>query len=237
MLSDQMIKEPRIIVALDFGSAEQALNLTAQLDPGLCRLKIGKELFTAAGPNLVEKLIRDGFDIFLDLKYHDIPNTVASACKAAASMGVWMLNVHALGGRKMLSAAREAILPDTTRLIAVTLLTSMDQDDLDDIGLQGRPEQIVMRLAALTRDCRLDGVVCSALEVKQLRQMAGPDFKLVTPGIRPQQNSADDQKRVATPAAAIKNGSDYLVIGRPITQAKNPLLVLQQLNQDISQIV
>jgi len=223
----------RIIVALDFNSGEQALNLTNRLDPALCRLKIGKELFTAAGPGLVEKLISAGFDIFLDLKYHDIPNTVASACKVAASMGVWMINVHALGGRKMLSAAREAIAPGTARLIAVTLLTSMDQDDLNDIGLQGNPEQIVSRLALLTQDCGLDGVVCSALEVKALRQLVNADFNLVTPGIRPVDNSVDDQKRIATPAQAIQNGSDYLVIGRPITQAQDPLAVLQQINQEI----
>lgn len=223
----------RIIVALDFNSGERALNLTNRLDPALCRLKIGKELFTAAGPGLVEKLISAGFDIFLDLKYHDIPNTVASACKVAAGMGVWMINVHALGGRKMLSAAREAIAPGTARLVAVTLLTSMDQDDLNDIGLQGNPEQIVSRLSLLTQNCGLDGVVCSALEVKTLRQLVNADFNLVTPGIRPVDNSVDDQKRIATPAQAIQNGSDYLVIGRPITQAQDPLAVLQQINQEI----
>lgn len=151
------------------------------------------------------------------------------------NMGVWMLNVHAMGGRKMLSAAREAIAPGTVKLIAVTLLTSMDQDDLNDIGLQGNPEQIVLRLAALTHACGLDGVVCSALEARQLRQMAGPDFHLVTPGIRPPENNSDDQKRVTTPTAAIKNGSDYLVIGRPITQALDPLRALEQLNQEIRQ--
>lgn len=229
------MNEPRIIVALDFSAAEQALDLTSRLDPDLCRLKVGKELFTAAGPGLIEKLICDGFDIFLDLKYHDIPNTVANACKAAVNMGVWMLNVHAMGGRKMLSAAREAIAPGTAKLIAVTLLTSMDQDDLNDIGLQGNPEQIVLRLAALTHACGLDGVVCSALEARQLRQMTGPDFHLVTPGIRPPENNSDDQKRVTTPTAAIKNGSDYLVIGRPITQAPDPLRALEQLNQEIRQ--
>lgn len=227
---------PRIIVALDFSSAEQALQLATKLDPKLCRLKIGKELFTAVGPGLVEKLIHKGFDIFLDLKFHDIPNTVAKACIAAANMGAWMINVHALGGRKMLSAAREAIPSGATKLIAVTLLTSMDRNDLHDIGLQGEPDQIVLRLAALTRDCGLDGVVCSALEAGSLRRAIGPDFNLVTPGIRPQDNSADDQKRIATPTEAIKNGADYLVIGRPITQAPDPLLVLQQLNKNILSI-
>ena len=230
----QIMKESRIIVALDFSNAQQALNLTAQLDPGLCRLKVGKELFTVAGPNLVEKLIRNGFDVFLDLKFHDIPNTVAKACMAAANLGVWMMNVHALGGKKMLLAAREAVPSGTVKLIAVTLLTSMDQDDLNDVGLQGKPEQIVLRLATLTQDCGLDGVVCSALEVSSLRQIIRPDFRLVTPGIRLEENSSDDQKRVATPSAAIRNGADYLVIGRPITQAQDPLRVLQQLNQSIA---
>lgn len=230
-------QKPRIIIALDFSSAEQALQLTAQLDPQLCRLKVGKELFTAAGPRLVEKLIQRGFDIFLDLKFHDIPNTVARACITAANMGVWMINVHALGGRKMLSAAREAVPSGTAKLIAVTLLTSMDRNDLSDIGLQGEPGQIVLRLATLARDCGLDGVVCSALETRSLRLATGPDFNLVTPGIRPQDNSMDDQKRVATPAEAIKNGADYLVIGRPVTQAPDPLLMLQQLNQDIMNLI
>ncbi|MEK6735624.1 MAG: orotidine-5'-phosphate decarboxylase [Pseudomonadota bacterium] len=219
--------EPRIIVALDFSSAEKALELAAKLDPRLCRLKVGKELFTAAGPALIEKLRIKDFEIFLDLKYHDIPNTVASACKVAANLGVWMINVHALGGRRMLSAAREA-LPTTgaTKLIAVTLLTSMDQDDLKDIGLRGEPEQIVERLASLSKACGLDGVVCSAQEAENLRQKLGNDFCLVTPGIRLSDGSQDDQKRITTPQQAIRNGADYLVIGRPITQAPDPLAVL-----------
>ena len=246
MTTQPRTQESRIIVALDFNSAAQALNLASQLDPGLCRLKVGKELFTTAGPGLVEQLIQQGFDIFLDLKYHDIPNTVASACKAAAAMGVWMINVHAMGGRKMLSAAREAIASGSsgtsdasgdTLLIAVTLLTSMDQSDLDDIGLHGTPEQVVARLATLTRDCGLDGVVCSALEVNRLRKMSGTDFILVTPGIRLPDHLGDDQKRIATPASAISDGSNYLVIGRPITQAMNPRAVLMQINQEINQIM
>ncbi|GJL74825.1 orotidine-5'-phosphate decarboxylase [Nitrosomonas sp.] len=225
------MKEPRIIVALDFSSAEQALNLAAQLDPKLCRLKVGKELFTVAGPNLVKQLAREGFDVFLDLKFHDIPSTVSKACKAAVDIGVWMMNVHALGGKKMLFAAREAVPPGTAKLIAVTLLTSMNQDDLNDVGLQGDPKQIVMRLADLTQNCGLDGVVCSALEAGSLRQKLNPGFNLVTPGIRLEENSLDDQKRVSSPSTAIKNGADYLVIGRPITQAQYPLQVVQQLNQ------
>jgi orotidine-5'-phosphate decarboxylase len=228
------MNEPRIIVALDFDCANHALDLVAKLDPRLCRLKVGKELFTIAGPQLVEKLTRSDFDVFLDLKFHDIPNTVSKACKAAASMGVWMLNVHALGGRKMLQAARDALPNSATKLIAVTLLTSMDRNDLKDIGLQGEPDQIVQRLALLTKDCGLDGIVCSALEAENLRNKMGNDFCLVTPGIRPANGNLDDQKRVTTPLQAIKNGADYLVIGRPITQAKDPLLALQQLNQEIN---
>jgi len=231
------MNDPRIIVALDFSSAEDALRLINKLEPRLCRLKVGKELFTAAGPQLVEKLMLKGFDVFLDLKFHDIPNTVASACKAAANLGVWMVNVHALGGRKMLMAAREAITQESTRLIAVTLLTSMDQDDLDDIGLQGRPEQIVERLARLAKDCALDGVVCSALEAAHLRQQLGKDFCLVTPGIRPSDGQADDQKRITTPRQAIQNGADYLVIGRPITQANDPLLACQRLSEEVSGLI
>ena len=225
--------DPRIIVALDFPSAESALPLVKKLHPDLCRLKVGKELLTAAGPRLIEKLTHQGFEVFLDLKFHDIPDTVASACKAAASLGVWMINVHALGGRKMLAAAREAIPHDSTKLIAVTLLTSMDQNDIADIGLQGEPEQIVARLAKLTKDCGLDGVVCSALEAVNLRQQFGADFCLVTPGIRPADSQANDQKRITTPQQAIRNGASYLVIGRPITRARDPLLMCQQLNLEI----
>ena len=228
------MNESRIIVALDFARADHALDLVANLDPHLCRLKVGKELFTTAGPQLIEKLANSGFEIFLDLKFHDIPNTVAKACKAAANLGVWMVNVHALGGKKMLQAAREALPTGTTKLIAVTLLTSMDRSDLQDIGLQGEPDQIVQRLALLTKDCGLDGIVCSALEAENLRKKIGHDFCLVTPGIRLADGSLDDQKRVATPLQAINNGADYLVIGRPITQAKDPLSALQQINQEIN---
>ena len=227
--------DPRIIVALDFSSAGDALSLVKKLTPDLCRLKVGKELFTAAGPQLIEKLTQMGFAVFLDLKFHDIPNTVASACKAAANLNVWMINVHALGGRKMLTAAREAIpLTSTTKLIAVTLLTSMDQNDIADIGLQGKPEQIVMRLAQLAKDCELDGVVCSALEASSLRQHFGNDLCLVTPGIRPADSQVNDQKRITTPQQAIRNGANYLVIGRPITQTSDPFLMCQRLNAEIS---
>ncbi len=224
----------RIIVALDCQSEKEALALAAILEPSLCRLKIGKELFTVAGPQLVEKLMQRGFDIFLDLKFHDIPNTVGSACMAATRLGVWMVNVHALGGEKMLLAARKAIPAGKTRLIAVTLLTSLGPSDLNEIGMVEAPEIIVQRLALLARNCGLDGVVCSALETKQLRQLIPDNFDLVTPGIRPIDSAINDQKRVTTPRQAIENGSDYLVIGRPITQAADPLLMLQRVTEEIT---
>ncbi|MBS0423391.1 MAG: orotidine-5'-phosphate decarboxylase [Proteobacteria bacterium] len=229
--------DPRIIVALDFSGAQEALQLARKLKPHLCRLKVGKELFTAAGPQLIEKLRTMDYEIFLDLKFHDIPNTAASACRAAANLGVWMVNVHALGGRRMLTAVRDAIPHGSTKLIAVTLLTSMDQNDIADIGLQGEPEQVVTRLAKLTKDCGLDGVVCSALEAVSLRQQFDADFCLVTPGIRPTvDQQANDQKRIATPQQAMRNGASYLVIGRPITQADDPISVLQKIQQEIDGI-
>ncbi len=228
------MNDPRIIVALDYSNPQDALDLSIKLDPGLCRLKVGKELFTAAGPVIVEKLQNQGFQIFLDLKYHDIPNTVASACKVAAqSLGVWMLNVHAMGGRKMLMAAREAISQSQTKLIAVTLLTSMDQHDVTELGWQHTPQQIVSSLAQLTYECGLDGVVCSAQEARLLRTQLGADFCLVTPGIRLQSDDTNDQKRITTPRQAIGDGASYLVIGRPITQARDPLATLQLILQNI----
>jgi len=229
------MNDPKIIVALDYPSAKNALALVERLEPTLCRLKVGKELFTAAGPVLVEQLIGRGFGIFLDLKFHDIPNTVAQACKVAADLGVWMVNVHALGGRKMLMAAREAIdnSGHQPELIAVTMLTSMAQDDLADIGISAKPAEMVLRLATLARDSGLDGVVCSAQEAALLRRECGREFCLVTPGIRPAFASHDDQSRIMTPQAAVQAGSSYLVIGRPITQATDPLQVLLDINQEI----
>ena len=227
------MKDPRIIVALDFSSAEQALILVDKLDPMLCRVKVGKELFTAAGPQLVEKLMEKGFEVFLDLKFHEIQSTVANACNAAASLGVWMTNVHALGGIKMLAAARNALPSGTTKLIAVTLLTSMGPDDLNSIGLNREPVCVVQKLAFLARNCGLDGIVCSALETARLRQIMGTNFCLVTPGIRPVDSSVDDQKRISTPRKAIQNGADYLVIGRPISQTIDPLAMLLRLNNEI----
>ena len=229
------MNNPRIIVALDFSSKEQALILANELDPMFCRVKIGKELFTAAGPKIVEVFIKKGFEVFLDLKFHDIPNTVANACRVAADLGVWMINVHALGGKKMLIAARDALPLGGTKLVAVTLLTSMGPDDLESIGLNNEPRIVVQNLANLAHSCGLDGVVCSALEAKQLRKEMGANFCLVTPGIRPIDALADDQNRIATPQMAIQNGADYLVIGRPISQAENPLLMLQYLNKEIEE--
>jgi orotidine-5'-phosphate decarboxylase len=229
------MNDPKIIIALDYPAAAPALALVERLQPALCRLKVGKELFTATGPALLEQLMRRGFEIFLDLKFHDIPNTTAQACKAAASLGVWMVNVHALGGRKMLEAAREAIAHSAQppKLIAVTMLTSMAQQDLADIGIAATPAEMVLRLAKLAQDSGLDGVVCSAQEAALLRKQCGDEFCLVTPGIRPLQASLDDQSRVMTPLAALQAGSSYLVIGRPITQAADPLQALLDINQEI----
>lgn len=223
--------DPKIIVALDFPQAAQALALAQKLDAAKCRLKVGKELFTAAGPQLVEKLQKLGFEVFLDLKFHDIPNTTAQACKAAAALGVWMVNVHALGGRRMLEAAREALsnVGQRPKLIAVTILTSMAQDDLHAIGINASPAQMVSLLAGLANNCGLDGVVCSAQEAFLLRQQFGRDFCLVTPGIRLTNSAANDQARIMTPQAALEAGSNYLVIGRPITQAPDPLQALQDI--------
>jgi len=229
------MNDPKIIIALDYSAAAPALALADRLEPSLCRLKVGKELFTATGPALLEQLMQRGFEVFLDLKFHDIPNTTAQACKAAASLGVWMVNVHALGGRKMLVAAREAMAGSTQRpkLIAVTLLTSMAQEDLADIGINATPAEMVLRLATLARDSGLDGVVCSAQEAALLRKHCGNEFCLVTPGIRPALASHDDQSRVMSPKAALLAGSSYLVIGRPITQAADPLQALLDINKEI----
>ncbi len=221
-----MVDSPRIVVALDFDNAADCLALAERLDPAMCRLKVGKELFTNCGPSIVEQLQAKGFDIFLDLKFHDIPNTVAKAVKAAAKLGVWMVNVHASGGERMMVAAREALAQIDGRkplLIAVTVLTSMESEDLRGVGIDREPDAQVLELARLARKAGLDGVVCSAQEVAMLRADLGDDFCLVTPGIRPVGANADDQRRIVTPQNAIELGSHYLVIGRPITQAPNPI--------------
>ncbi len=230
-----MAVDSKIIVALDYPDAESALNLVSKLEPGMCKLKVGKELFTRAGPLFVEALVAKGFDVFLDLKFHDIPNTVARACQAAADLGVWMLNVHALGGRDMLCAAKDAIsnLENRPLLIAVTVLTSMNDAALSEVGIQQSAREQVLQLAKLTKSSDLDGVVCSAREADLLRAELGEDFTLVTPGIRLAGSGTDDQKRVMTPRHAIENGANYLVIGRPITQAKSPLEVISSISDEI----
>ncbi len=228
-----------ILVALDYPRAADAEALADRLDPALCRLKVGKELFTRGGPELVRRLSGRGFEIFLDLKFHDIPATVAGAVAAAAELGVWMVNVHASGGPQMLEAARKSLEPFGEKaplLIAVTVLTSMDGEQLAAVGVPATPEQQVLRLAALTRDAGLDGVVCSAQEAAALRGHFGADFVLVTPGIRPLGAALDDQSRIATPASALAAGSHYLVIGRPITRAVDPLQALQSIIGEIDRI-
>lgn len=230
--------ESRIIVALDYPDEKSTLQLVDRINPELCRLKIGKELFTRCGPELVRRFVNHGYDVFLDLKYHDIPSTVANACKAAADLGVWMINVHALGGPAMLFAARGALSDDTSPLlIAVTILTSSSKGDLEAVGISQSPQQMVTRLAKMAQECGLDGVVCSAHEAGALKSSHGTDFTLVTPGIRLSSDSNDDQKRIMTPVDAVRQGSDYLVIGRSITQAEDPVQTLLTINSDISQLL
>lgn len=220
-----------VVVALDFPHGDAALEMVDRLDPQKCRVKVGKELFTREGPAIVKAIHDRGFELFLDLKYHDIPNTVAKACAVAADMGVWMLNVHASGGPRMMAAAKEAVdqTGSGSLLIAVTVLTSMDKEDLNAIGISGEPIDHVVRLAKLTEDSGLDGVVCSAQEAPILRQQINPAFKLVTPGIRPADAEAGDQRRIVTPEKAMQDGVDYMVIGRPITQAADPVAALDKI--------
>ena len=229
--------DPKVIVALDFATEAQALKLVDGLDPTMCRLKVGKEMFTHMGPSFVKNLENRGFGVFLDLKFHDIPNTVARAVAAAADLGVWMVNVHASGGPRMMEAAAKALEPFGAKrplLTAVTVLTSMDEEQLRAVGITCPLEEQVLRLATLTRDCGLDGVVCSAREAAMLRQHLGQDFKLVTPGIRPRNAEVGDQIRVVTPAEAIKLGSSYLVMGRPITKAPDPIAALKAVNAELA---
>ena len=227
--------DPKIVIALDYANAQDALSFVEQLDPTLCRLKVGKELFTAAGPQLIEMLIAKGFGVFLDLKFHDIPSTVAKACEAASRLGVWMLNVHASGGSAMMESAREGVDRSGHQpiLIAVTVLTSMNQQMLNETGVAGTVADQVLNLAKLTQQSGLDGVVCSAQEAPTLRKALGDKFCLVTPGIRPADAALDDQSRVVTPSQALALGSSYLVIGRPITHAKNPLEALTKIHEEI----
>lgn len=232
------MNDPRIIVALDYPEAAPALAFVQRVRPALCRLKVGKELFVAAGPALVEDLAGRGFQVFLDLKFHDIPNTVAQACKAAARSGAWMINVHASGGPRMLEAARAALegLPARPRLIAVTVLTSMGDAELRAVGVAADAETQVRRLARLARDHGMDGVVCSAREAPALRADLGREFLLVTPGIRPAGSDSGDQTRILTPAQAVAAGADYLVIGRPITQSPDPVAALQAISEEIRSV-
>jgi len=225
----------RLIIALDFPTAEQALAFVKPLSPQDCKLKVGFELFVAAGPDFVKALVGQGFEVFLDLKFHDIPNTVASACKAAAALGVWMVNVHASGGGKMMAAAREALqgFSNPPKLIAVTVLTSMDKAQLHSTGIEVEPAEQVLYLAQLAAASGLDGVVCSAQEAEMLRKALGDGFLLVTPGIRPAGSAQGDQSRVMTPAQANAAGVSYVVVGRPITQASDPLAVIAQINAEL----
>lgn len=232
------VNDAPVVVALDFDDQNKALALIDKLTPQSCKLKVGKEMFTRFGPALVKQLVDKNFDVFLDLKFHDIPNTVAKAVQAAADLGVWMVNVHASGGDKMMKAAKQSLASfgnDAPLLIAVTVLTSMDDEDLLAIGTERTPNEQVKLLAQLTKDSGLDGVVCSAQEAKSLKASLGADFKLVTPGIRPVGSDAGDQKRIVTPQQALINGSDYLVIGRPITKASDPLGVLNDINASLAQ--
>ncbi len=233
-MRDSIFSSPHIIVALDFPDQQQALQFARQLDPQRCRLKVGKELFTRAGTQVVEQLIDSGFDLFLDLKFHDIPNTVAGACAAAADLGVWMINVHALGGRRMMEAARNVIEQSGHQplLTAVTILTSMSENEIHEIGLTGTPRDNVTRLAALARESGMDGVVCSPREVADLRREHGEEFCLVTPGVRPSWSVKGDQSRTMTPVEARQAGADYLVIGRPITAVANPLEALSAIEKE-----
>lgn len=235
------IEGPRVIVALDYDNADECLTMAKKLDSTACRVKVGKELFTACGPDIIRRLREMGFDVFLDLKFHDIPSTVGKAVKMAAELGVWMVNVHASGGMRMMTAAREALearhAPGDTNplLIGVTVLTSMESADLQQTGIDVEPQEQVLRLASLTQAAGLDGVVCSAQEAPLLRQQLGNEFCLVTPGIRPEANAgqADDQRRILTPQQAVSAGSSYLVVGRPITRADDPAQACQRIVQSI----
>lgn len=232
--------DPKIVVALDFNQKQQALDFAHSVDPKLCRLKVGKEMFTHFGPEFVKQLQSLGFDIFLDLKFHDIPNTVAKAVCAAADLGVWMVNVHASGGPTMMAKAKQALESygkDAPLLIAVTVLTSMGAEELKALGITKTPMQQVLHLAGLAKQSGLDGVVCSAQEAESLKSTFGKEFKLVTPGIRPAGSAANDQTRIMTPEQAIEVGVDYLVIGRPITQSENSLKTLQEISDSIVRLL
>lgn len=231
-----MATDSPLIIALDYPSLDAALCMADQLDPARCRVKVGKELFTRSGPAVLEALHGRGFEVFLDLKFHDIPNTVASAVQAAAEQGVWMVNVHASGGRRMMEAAIQRLSQHglTTHLIAVTVLTSMQADDLADVGIQSSLAEHVERLAQLAKQSGLHGVVCSAQESAQIKALCGESFLKVTPGIRPSFAAANDQQRIMTPSQAMQAGSTHLVIGRPVTQAIDPMAALEAIETELS---
>ncbi|EFB9864428.1 orotidine-5'-phosphate decarboxylase [Escherichia coli] len=234
--SSRAVTNSPVVVALDYHNRDAALAFVDKIDPRDCRLKVGKEMFTLFGPQFVRELQQRGFDIFLDLKFHDIPNTAVHAVAAAADLGVWMVNVHASGGARMMAAAREALVSfgkDAPLLIAVTVLTSMEASDLADLGVTLSPADYAERLAALTQKCGLDGVVCSAQEAVRFKQVFGQEFKLVTPGIRPQGSEAGDQRRIMTPEQALAAGVDYMVIGRPVTQSVDPAQTLKAINASL----
>lgn len=234
--SSRAITESPVVVALDYHERDKALAFVDKIDPRDCRLKVGKEMFTLFGPQLVRDLQQRGFDVFLDLKFHDIHNTTARAVAAAADLGVWMVNVHASGGARMMAAARDALAPfgkDAPLLIAVTVLTSMETSDLRDLGVTLSPAEHAERLARLTQQCGLDGVVCSAQEAVRFKQALGAAFKLVTPGIRPAGSEAGDQRRIMTPEQALSAGVDYMVIGRPVTQSVDPAQTLKDINASL----
>lgn len=234
--TSRAVTDSPVVVALDYANRDSALAFVDRIDPRDCRLKVGKEMFTLFGPQFVRELQQRGFDIFLDLKFHDIPNTTAHAVKAAADLGVWMVNVHASGGARMMTAAKEALLPfgaDAPLLIAVTVLTSMEASDLQDIGITATPAEHAERLARLTQQCGLDGVVCSAQEAVRFKSELGHAFKLVTPGIRPHGSDAGDQRRIMTPEQALQAGVDYMVIGRPVTQSVDPAQTLKAINASL----
>ncbi len=223
----------KIIIPLDL-EYSAAINMAKNFDANLCRLKIGSQLFTSSGPQIIKELNSLGFDIFLDLKFHDIPNTVYEAVKSAADLGIWMVNVHASGGRAMLEASKKALegFDQPPLLIAVTVLTSLSEDSLNEVGIKDLSEQ-VLRLAELTNECDLNGVVCASTDVQAIKNRFGKDFITVTPGIRPNDSKVNDQNRISTPSEAVKNGSDYLVIGRPITESENPTKALEEINKEI----
>ena len=232
------MNKSKVIVSLDYSNAKQALDFCRKVNPMDCRIKVGKELFTAEGPKLIEKLRKLDYEIFLDLKYHDIPNTVAKACRVALDLDIWMLNIHASGGRKMMEAAHQTIekygSENKPLLIAVTVLTSISSNDLAELGINNSVNKQVVSLAKMAKDIGLDGVVCSGVEVRELRKKLGDNFCFVTPGVRLEDSANDDQKRIITPIDAIRAGSDYLVIGRPITESTDPVNVLNSINSSIN---